>query len=167
MFKHPIGKMEEKKEKFMKIAIEEAKKSAKKGNYALGAVVVDKKGKIISACHTILHKTNDPSAHAEMNAIREAAKKLKSRYLPGTWLYTTQEPCPMCTSVAIWAKMEGIVFGAFEQDAIKIFKKNAKGKFTWRQIKIPAKYVVAKGEPKLKIYEGFMRKECLKLYNLQ
>ncbi|MCH8234313.1 MAG: nucleoside deaminase [Bacteroidetes bacterium] len=91
------------------------------------------KGTILSICHTTLHKVNDPSAHAEMNAIREACKKVKSRYLLGAWLYTTQEPCPMCTSVAIWAKIEGIVFGAFEKDAMKTFGKNSKGKFTWKR----------------------------------
>jgi len=154
------------KEKFMKLAIEEAKKAAKKGQYALGAVVVDREGTILSICHTTLHKVNDPSAHAEMNAIRKAAKNVKSRYLSGAWLYTTQEPCPMCTAVAIWANMGGIVFGAFEQDALKIFKKNVGVKFTWRQIKIPAKYVIAQGEPKLELHEGFMREECIKLYNL-
>ncbi|MFB6246653.1 MAG: nucleoside deaminase [Candidatus Pacearchaeota archaeon] len=85
---------------FMNYAIEEAKNSAEKGQYALGAIVV-KGGKIISVSHTRLHEDQEPSAHAEMNAIRGACKKTGSRYLEGAWLYTTQEPCPMCTSVAI------------------------------------------------------------------
>ncbi len=106
------------KKEFMNIAIKEAIHSAKNGQYALGAVVV-LNGKIISIAHTTLHETNDPSAHAEMNAIRKACRKRGSRYLENAWLYTTQEPCPMCTSAAIWAKMEGIVFGAFENDAVK------------------------------------------------
>jgi len=152
-------------EKFMKSAIDEAKKSAEAGQYALGSVVV-LDGEVISVAHTTLHETQDPSAHAEMNAIREACKKLNSRYLKGAWLYTTQEPCPMCASVAVWAKMEGIVFGAYEKDALEIFEKNSDGKFTWRQIKIPAKEVLEKGEPKLEIHEGFMRDECKELYGL-
>lgn len=151
--------------KFMEVAIQEAIKSAEKGQYALGAVVV-LDDEIISIAHTNLHETNDPSAHAEMNAIREASKKLNSRYLKGAWLYTTQEPCPMCTSVAIWAKLEGIVFGAFEKDAIEVFKKQSNSDFTWRQINIPSLYVIEKGEPKLSLHEGFMREDCIKLYNL-
>lgn len=151
--------------KFMRIAIEEAKKSAKEGQYALGSLVV-LNSKVISIAHTTLHKTNDPTAHAEINAIRKAAKKLKSRYLKSAWLYTTQEPCPMCTSAAIWAKMKGIVFGTYEKDALKIYRQKSKEKFTWRQIKIPAKKIVQKGEPKLKLHEGFMRKDCKKLYIL-
>ncbi|MFB6246652.1 MAG: hypothetical protein ABEI74_03620 [Candidatus Pacearchaeota archaeon] len=64
--------------------------------------------------------------------------------------------------------MEGIVFGAFEEDAIKFAKKNPdeKSKFTWRQIKIPAKQIIEKGEPELNLEEVFMREECLKLYEL-
>lgn len=153
------------KKEFMDIAIKEAVSSAKDGQYALGAVIV-LNNEVISIAHTNLHETNDPSGHAEMNAVRKACKKLKSRYLEGAWLYTTQEPCPMCTSVAIWAKMDGIVFGAFEKDASEIFKNKSELKFTWRQIKIPLAEIIAKGEPKLKLHEGFMRDECIKLYNL-
>lgn len=151
--------------RFMNIAIQEAIKSAKSGQYALGVVVVIN-DEVISIVHTSLHETNDPSAHAEMNAVRDACKKLDSRYLKGAWLYTTQEPCPMCTSVAVWAKMKGIVFGALEKDALRIFKNKAKSKFTWRQINISAADIIAKGEPRLKLYEGFMRDDCIKLYDL-
>ncbi len=155
---HPI-------EKYMNLAIEEAKKSAKQGQYALGAVIV-LDDKVLSIAHTTLHETNDPSAHAEMNAIREAANKIGSRYLKNAWLYSTQEPCPMCTSAAIWAKLEGIVFGAYEKDAIQVFKGKKECQFTWRQIEIPCEYIIEKGEPKLGLHKGFMRDECIKLYEL-
>ena len=151
--------------KIMQEVIKEAEKSADKGQYALAAAVV-MNDRIISVANTNLHETQDPSAHAEMNAIRNACSKTGSRYLEGAWLYTTQEPCPMCTSVAIWAKMSGIVFGAYENDAIEMYKKQAGSQFTWRQINITASYVASKGEPKLKVIEGFMRDECVKLYEL-
>jgi len=153
------------KKEFMDVAIKEATSSAQNGQYALGAVIV-LNNKIISIAHTNLHETNDPSGHAEMNAVREACKKTKMRYLEGAWLYTTQEPCPMCTSVAIWAKMKGIIFGASFSDALEIFKNKSKSKFTWRQIKISSEEIIAKGEPKLKLHKGFMRNECINLYNL-
>ena len=140
-------------------------RSAKSGQYPLGAVVVSG-GKILSRASTTLHKVPDPSAHAEMNAIREAAKKIRSRYLPGAWLYTTQEPCPMCTSVAIWAKMSGIVYGANMRDALRIFKEQKDKKFTWRQMKISSRYVVSRGTPKLLLEPNFMRPKCWALYRL-
>ena len=152
-------------ESIMKKAIEEAKKSSEGGQYPLGAVVVIG-DEVLSISHTTLHETNDPSAHAEMNAIRNAAEKYGSRYLEGAWLYTTQEPCPMCTAVAIWAEMDGIVFGANKDDALKIYQEQKGEKFTWRQIDVSAEDIIAKGEPKLKLYKEFMRDECVKLFEL-
>ena len=151
---------------YMEKAIEEAKRAIRGGQYPLGAIVV-LNDKILSIAHTTLHETNDPSAHAEMNAIRIAAEKIGSRYLKDAWLYTTQEPCPMCTSVAVWAKMTGIVYGATKDDALKISKEREDEKFTWRQINISAEKIIAKGEPRLKLHKGFWRKECIKLYELK
>lgn len=151
---------------YMEKAIREAKYAVREGQYPIGAIVV-LDNKILSIAHTTLHETNDPSAHAEMNVIRIAAEKTGSRYLKRAWLYTTQEPCPMCVSVAIWAKMAGIVCGATQNDALKIFKKQKNKKFTWRQINIPAEEIIAKGKPRLKLHKEFMRKECLKLFELK
>jgi tRNA(adenine34) deaminase len=149
------------KEEFMQRAIELAKGSAERGDYALGAVIV-KDNKIIAIGTTNLKHENDPTVHAEIVAIRNACKELNSKYLEDCILYTTCEPCPMCTSAAIWAKMKGIVFGASIEDA-----KNNQGKsFSWRSINISCKDVLAKGSPKLELVEGFLREECLKLFKL-
>jgi len=147
--------------RFMQRAIEEAKRGAKEGNYALGCVIV-KDGEIIATGMNKTKTENDPTLHGEVDVIRNVCKKLKSHYLEGCILYSTQEPCSMCTSAAIWAKMEGIVFGAFERDA----KKNQGENFSWRQIDISCKDVIAKGDPKLNLIEGFMREDCLKLFAL-
>ena len=141
----------------MAASVEEAKKSAVSGQYAIGAVVVDSQGNIISIAHTTISENKDATEHAEMNAIREACKVLNSQYLENCWLYTTLEPCTMCTSAAIWAKMKGIVFGASQKDARD---------FSWRQIDISAKEVAQKGNPKLEIIENFMREECKNLFDL-
>lgn len=150
---------------YMERAIKEARRAAQQGQYPEGAVVV-RNDKILSIAHTTLHRDNDPTAHAEINAIRKAARKVKSRYLQKAWLYATQEPCPMCTAAAIWAKMEGIVFGATKDDALRIFRKQKGWKFTWRQIDISSERIIRKGEPRLKLVKGFLRKKCLKLYDL-
>ncbi len=149
----------------MERAIKEAKAAAPKGQYPLGAVVV-RDGKILSTAHNTAHKTNDPTAHAEVNAIRSAAQKVGSRYLQHAWLYSTLEPCPMCVSAAIWAKMAGIVYGATKEDALKVYRRQRNEKFTWRQINITAEEVIAKGEPKLALHKKFLRSECLKLFKL-
>jgi len=158
--------MEHPQEKFMQAAIQEAKDSASLGQYALGAVIVDTEGNILAVEHTTLHETNDPTCHAEINTIRSACKRINSRYLTGCWLYTTLEPCPMCTSAAIWAKMEGIVFGASKEDAQEFGKDLRDTNFTWRQIDISAKDIIAKGDPTLGIVEKYMQDECIQLFNL-
>lgn len=149
----------------MQQAIAEAKRSASGGQYALGAVIVDADGEIVAIEHTTLHEHNDPTCHAEVNVIRSACVKLESRYLPGCWLYTTLEPCPMCTSAAIWAKMEGIVFGASKEDAQEFGKSLQDKKFTWRQIDVSSKDIIEKGDPKLGLIERFMQDECKTLFD--
>ena len=105
---------------------------------------------------------NDPTSHAEVVAIRNACEKLSQPYLEGCILYSTHEPCPMCASAAVWAKMKGIVFGARKAD----FKGRSKGNFAWRTIDIPCSKVLEKGEPKLELVEAFMKDECIKLFDL-
>ncbi|MEK6811945.1 MAG: nucleoside deaminase [Nanoarchaeota archaeon] len=153
-------------EKFMLKAIEAARESGRKGDYAIGSVVV-KDGKIISVGEETLKSANDPvNGHAEIDAIRKACKKLNQPYLEGGILYSTHEPCPMCASAAIWAKMEGIVFSVSRDDMINEMKKKMGEKFSWRQIEIPCKDILKKGNPQLKLISGFMRDEGLKLFNL-
>lgn len=147
--------------RFMRQAIELAKKSAQRGDYALGVVIV-KDGIVIATGTTNLKHENDPTVHGEIVAIRNACKELQSGYLVGCILYTTHEPCPMCASAAIWAKMKGIVFGNYKDDAKKYQSEN----FSWRQIDISCKDILIKGEPVLELSEGFMREECLELYEL-
>jgi len=156
--------MEAQKE-FMQKAIEIAENSAEEGDYAIGAVIV-KDNEIISTGETLLKKENDPTVHAEIVAIRAACKKLNTRFLNDCILYTTHEPCPMCASASIWAKMKGIVFGATIEDAFEYAKSKSSEKFTWRQINIKCKEVLSKGEPKLELIEKFMREDCKKLFKL-
>ena len=151
----------EAKNEFMLKAIEAAKGSAENGEYAIGAVIV-KNDQIISVGEVRRKRDQDPIAHAEIIAIKNACKSLNSKSLNDCILYSTQECCPMCTSAIIWAKMKGIIFGAFSADV----KNRGTDKFSWRQIDISCKYILNKSSPKLEIIEGFMREECLKLINL-
>jgi tRNA(Arg) A34 adenosine deaminase TadA len=113
-----------------------------------------------------LPATTDPSAHPELVAIRSAASRLRSRYLSGAVLYSTLEPCPMCVSAAIWAKMDGIVFGASQDEAIEFSRAHASARLSWRQIKIPASTVATAGSPVLWVTGGVLRDECLALLEL-
>ena len=146
---------------FMEKAIEVAEKAKEDGDYAIGAIVI-KDNKIISKGENRLKTDNDPTAHAEIVAIRRASEILGNAYLEDCILYTTHEPCPMCASAAIWAKMKGIVFGSTLED-IQSFKGN--NVYSWRTIDISASQIIEKGDPKLELVKGFMRKECKKLFH--
>jgi len=84
-----------------------------------GAVIV-KDGEIVSKAHNQVIKNNDPTAHAEMNAIRKASKKLGTFDLSGCEIYTTCMPCPMCLGAIKWANIKTVYYGALSQDADEI-----------------------------------------------
>ncbi len=83
-----------------------------------GAVVV-RDGKIIGEGANSVTSTNDPTAHAEVNAIRAAAKSLGTFSLAGCDLYTSCEPCPMCLAAAYWARLDAVYYGASAADAAR------------------------------------------------
>lgn len=105
---------------FMKRAIELSRKASivDKTGGVFGAVVV-KDGKIIAEGYNQVKKTNDPTWHAEMHALREASKKLGTPHLEGCVLYTSAECCPMCLSAAYWAHIDHIFYGSTVGDALK------------------------------------------------
>jgi tRNA(Arg) A34 adenosine deaminase TadA len=107
------------KEKFMRRAIELSKESVKKGGGPFGAVIV-KDGKIIAEASNSVTQDNDPTAHAEVNAIRQAARKINSFDLSGAEIYTSCEPCPMCLGAIYWARLDKIYFANTKDDAKSI-----------------------------------------------
>ena len=104
---------------FMRKAIRLSVANAKKGGGPFGAVIV-KKGKVISSGVNNVTKKNDPTAHAEIEAIRRTSKLLKSFDLSGCELYTSCEPCPMCLSAIYWANIKCIYYGNTRKDAANI-----------------------------------------------
>lgn len=107
--------MEDKK-KYMRLAIELANESVKNGGGPFGAVIV-KDGEIIAAKSNSVTKDNDPTAHAEVCAIREACKKLNTFDLTGAELYASCEPCPMCLSAMYWAHIDHYYYANSKEDA--------------------------------------------------
>jgi tRNA(adenine34) deaminase len=94
----------------MKLAIEEARIALRKDEVPVGAVIVSE-GIIIARAHNLTETLNDPTAHAEMQAITSATAYLGGKYLNGCTLYVTVEPCPMCAGALNWSQIGRIVFG--------------------------------------------------------
>jgi tRNA(adenine34) deaminase len=120
-----------------------------------GASIVDTKtgGMLLRALNNVAGEF-DPSAHAEVRAIRLATKRLKRLSLAGFTLYTTCEPCPMCMSAALWARVDRVVYGATIEDANRHCV----------QIQIPATEVAARSDMKCKVDGPVLREECYALF---
>ena len=96
----------------MEIALQEAEAAAARGEVPVGAVVTDADGNILARAGNRTLELKDPSAHAEMLAIREACRRTGSERLPGCDLYVTLEPCAMCAAVISYARIRRLYFAA-------------------------------------------------------
>lgn len=99
----------------MLVALEEAQAAAQRGEVPVGAVVVDQQQSIIARAGNRTIETRDPTAHAELLAIRLAAAELNSERLTGCDLYVTLEPCPMCAQAISFARLRRLYYGAADE----------------------------------------------------
>lgn len=145
-------------ENFMRLAINKTKDGIKKGQTPFGACIVRiKDRKIISCAHNMVWKSTDITAHAEVTAIREACKKLKTIDLSSCVIYSTCEPCPMCFSACHWAKLKKIVFGAKIKDA----KKSG-----FSELSISNGEMKKLGKSSIKVTGDFLKKENAELFKI-
>ena len=100
----------------MRLALDEAQRGLEAGEVPVGAVVV-RDGLILGRAHNTPVRLADPTAHAEIMALREAGRRLGNYRLPGATLYVTVEPCPMCCGAALHARLARVVYGALDPKA--------------------------------------------------
>lgn len=105
---------------FMQTAIDEARHGMDHDHGGPFGAVIVKDGKIISKAHNDVLRTNDPTAHAEILAIRQASEVLENFDLSDCEIYTTSEPCPMCLAAIYWARMKTVYFGSDREDVARI-----------------------------------------------
>ncbi len=103
-------------ESLMGMALEEAKKAFSEDEVPVGALIVHKNGEILAKAHNLTRKNNDPTAHAEIVAIRQASEKNNNFRLLDCYLLVTLEPCIMCLGALREARIEGIIFGARDSE---------------------------------------------------
>ncbi|HHT9157403.1 MAG TPA: tRNA adenosine(34) deaminase TadA [Candidatus Tripitaka californicus] len=101
-------------EHYMRLALKEAEKALEEDEVPVGAVIVHE-GHIIARAHNQRERLKDPTAHAEMIAITQAAAYLENWRLEGVTLYVTKEPCIMCAGAMVQARLTSLVFGAFDE----------------------------------------------------
>lgn len=145
--------------KYMESAIKLSKKNLKsRDGGPFGAVVV-KDGKIIGRSSNCVIKNNDPTAHAEIMAIRAACAKIKSYDLSGCVLYTSCYPCPMCLAAIIWANIKTVYYGNTKEDAANI---GFRDDFIYKYIKTLASN---KSDTKILKLKPLNHKEAIKVFD--
>ena len=135
----------------MREAIRLANESVKNGGGPFGAVIV-KDGEIIAGSSNSVTRDNDPTAHAEVNTIRQACRKLGTFDLSDCLIYTSCEPCPMCLGAILWANIDRVFQGCNISDAEKIGFRDSKF------------YDFLRGKPGLLTTTELSRDACLKLF---
>lgn len=100
----------------MRLALDQANLAFRLGEVPVGALLVEE-SRIVASAHNLRESAHDPTAHAEMRVIQEAARKLKRWRLFNTTLYVTLEPCPMCAGALVQARIPRVVFGCFDPKA--------------------------------------------------
>ena len=133
---------------FMKLAILEAKKAADEGEVPVGAVIV-KDGKIIAKGRNMREQKQNALSHAEIEAINNACKTLKSWRLDDCEMYVTLEPCPMCTGAIINSRIKTLVFGAYDSKAGSVDSVINLCDYPYNH--------------KVEVYGGICEDECLKI----
>jgi tRNA(Arg) A34 adenosine deaminase TadA len=141
-------------EKMMRIAIKEARISRHEGNKGYGAVLV-LGDKILGQAHDTAVTEQDPSLHAEVNAIRQAVKAIGDTNLSGGVLFSTCEPCPMCSALAVWANLTTIVYGISIDETAQLGKS---------RILVSANEIVEKSPVMIEIIGNVLKDECKTLY---
>lgn len=120
-------------EQFLSKAIDLASENPEKGGGPFGAIIV-KDGEVIAQAVNTVTRDNDPTAHAEINAIRMACKKLKRFELNDCILYSSCEPCPMCLGAIYWARLGALYFAANKEDAAHVGFDDS---FIYSELKLP------------------------------
>jgi tRNA(adenine34) deaminase len=104
--------MKEQDSRFLKLALDEAEAAGKRGEVPVGALLVSAEGEILARSSNRIVELHDPTAHAEMQVLREGASRLANERLAGTTLYVTLEPCAMCACAISFARVARLVYAA-------------------------------------------------------
>ena len=140
----------------MDLALREALKGQKNGEVPIGCIIIDENKNILSSAYNEVIANNDPTAHAEIVAIRNACQKLNTFNLEGCELYSSCEPCPMCLSAIYWSHIDKVYYGNSREDAAKI---KFDDKFIYDELSLEMK------ERKIPISQ-LSRDEAIKAFNI-
>jgi len=141
-------------EAYMRMALDACRRGVAEGQSPFGACIV-MDDRVVACTHNHVWMTTDPTAHAEVHAIRCACHALKRVHLEGATIYSTTEPCPMCFTAIHWARMARIVFAATVEDAKS---------FGFNELQISNEVMKGVSGSTMRVTPGVLREEALVVY---
>ena len=132
---------------YLKRCIELSKEAVEEGNNPFGALLIDKNGSIIIESGNVEITEKDCTGHAETNVMKLASKKFSKEFLWDCTLYTTAEPCCMCTGAIYWGNVGNIVYGISESELLKLTGSDEKNP----TFDIPCRDIIARGQKDIKV----------------
>jgi tRNA(Arg) A34 adenosine deaminase TadA len=138
----------------MRLAIDKCRAGMAAGQSPFGCAIA-RDGQLLSCSHNTVVLTTDITAHAEVNAVREACRKVGDIFLAGAIVATTCEPCPMCMAALHWARVDTVYYGATIADAADA---------GFNELQLPAGELLRLGASTLKLVPGILPAECIRLF---
>jgi tRNA(Arg) A34 adenosine deaminase TadA len=142
-------------EELMRLAIEQARQGIAVGQSPFGCAI-ERQGSILAAAHNRVLATTDITAHAEVNAVREACRTLGDIFLDGAVVATTCEPCPMCMAALHWARVDTVYYGATITDAAHA---------GFNELNLSASDLLRQGGSRVRLIDNVLREECRDLFD--
>jgi tRNA(Arg) A34 adenosine deaminase TadA len=155
------------KKKFMELAIAEAKRAGDRGDYPIGAVItrlVGKREVVIANAGNRVKTSGSSIKHVELETLKYVSSGY-GRYLPDFVLYSTHEPCAMCAGAGVWSRIGAVVYGVSQEDIAEYGSTHGTEYYKWRACLIPCRLVFEKGNHRVPVFGGFLRRECQKLFS--
>ncbi len=138
----------------MRLAVEKCRAGIARGQSPFGCAIAIG-DQLIACTHNTVLLSGDVTAHAEINALREASQRSDTLFLEGADVATTCEPCPMCMAALHWARVGTVYYGATIGDA---------GAAGFNELPLPAEEVVRRGKSRVKLVAGVLAEECRQLF---
>ncbi len=146
-------------QKFIRSAIKLAQKARDNGNHPFGAILVDEKGEIVLKAENNVVTEKDCTGHAELNLMRKASKKYDGDFLAKCTLYTSTEPCPMCSGAIFWGNVRRVVYGLSEKGLYDIV-----GEGSEEVLQLPARELFEKGKKAIEVIGPVLEQEAKKVH---
>ncbi len=146
--------------KYIRLAIKVAKQAKEKGNHPFGAILVNKQGEVLLEAENSVTTEHDCTGHAETNLMRKASKQYDSKFLSDCTLYTSTEPCVMCSGAIYWGGVGRVVYGLSELGLYSLTGKNEENP----TLNLPCREVFAKGQKSIEVVGPVLEDEAKKVH---